>query len=138
MSTMSGGEGPDPSEDDDMTAIATEAPWVPDVDFGARLWLARHTAGLDLREAADLCQLNYRTWQSWEAGRRPQDMADVVTKIAAGLGVDRHWLMWGEDGPGAVRMSREQEPAGQRPFSGSDIDQLCDAAEDLARSFTAA
>lgn len=105
------------------------AGWVPDEDFGDRLNAVRRTLGLTLRDAADLCGLNYRTWQTWEDGRRPQDVLAIVEKISGQLKVDRNWLAWGEIDPvnAPVRISREHGDAGQAPFSGSDIDRLCDA-----------
>lgn len=70
-------------------------PWVPRDNFATRLLLVRRELGLTVKEAAAKCGVHYATWSTWENGRKPADMAEVVSQIAEGLGVDRYWLMWG-------------------------------------------
>lgn len=84
-------------------------PWVPSNTFATRLVLVRRELGLSVKAAAEKCDLHYATWSTWENGRKPADMAAVVTAIVEGLGVDRDWLMWGKtqsapppDDPGSV------------------------------------
>lgn len=107
------------------------AGWIPDDGFGERLNRVRRTLDLTLRDAAELCGLNYRTWQTWEDGRRPQDVLAIVEKISVTLGVDRDWLAWGQIDPtrDSPRLSREHEVPAQEGFSGSDVDQFLDAIE---------
>ena len=69
--------------------------WVPSESFGWRLKLLRADLGLTAHEAADLCHISRDTWGSWERGKFPQRMHDVVVQIADATGVDRGWLMWG-------------------------------------------
>jgi transcriptional regulator with XRE-family HTH domain len=81
-----------------MTTQVTEhsrSGWVPRDTFATRLVLARAAAGMTRDEAAAACGLNRATWRLWEQGGSPRNMAEVVSKIAAGLGVDRDWLLWG-------------------------------------------
>lgn len=101
-------------------------PWVPEDDFASRLLLIRRTLRLTLREAAERCGLNYRTWQTWEEGRRPQNMLEVVSIISNAMGVDRQWLAWGEAGQSA-RFSRKLDEPGEARFSGSDMNEFVEA-----------
>lgn len=69
---------------------------VPLDTFGNRLMLARAFAGhISISKAAEATGLGRGAWQNWERGTPPQNMAAVVEIIAAALGVDREWLMWG-------------------------------------------
>lgn len=78
-----------------MTAQPTGA-WIPANTFASRLVLVRRELGLTVKDAATRCDLHYATWSTWENGRKPGDMAAVVSAISKGLGVDRTWLMWGQ------------------------------------------
>ena len=69
--------------------------WTPDDTFASRLVSIRHHLRLSQEEAATRCGINPKTWATWELGRRPQGMNDVVQKIRKGLGVNPSWLMWG-------------------------------------------
>jgi transcriptional regulator with XRE-family HTH domain len=64
--------------------------------FGNRLKLTRAHAGhLSIREAADRCDIGRGAWTNWEKGARPSDIIEVTEVIAAKLGVDRDWLLFG-------------------------------------------
>jgi transcriptional regulator with XRE-family HTH domain len=96
-----------------MTVQTNEA-WVPSNTFANRLVLVRRElGGMSVKAASMRCGLNYATWSTWENGRTPANMAAVVEAIAAGLGVDRDWLMWGEastprpNGPGGEGVRRQ-------------------------------
>lgn len=78
-----------------MTTETTPRGWVPSDTFAARLVLARHQRRLTQQEAADVCGVSRATWALWEGGAFPRNMPQVISKIAAGMGVDRDWLMWG-------------------------------------------
>lgn len=79
-------------------AVATPGPWVPEDTFATRLIQARRHMKLTQEDAAALCGINAKTWNTWEHGTKPQGMNDVVRKIHKGLGVDPGWLMWGAEG----------------------------------------
>lgn len=68
---------------------------IPSDTFANRLVLVRRLAGMTIKEAAATCGLHYATWSTWEAGRRPADAPDVVTRIANELDIDREWLLFG-------------------------------------------
>lgn len=68
---------------------------MPSDTFATRLLIARSQRDMTQQQAADACGINRATWALWEGGSSPRNMADVVMKIAAGLGVDRDWLLWG-------------------------------------------
>lgn len=95
--------------------------WVPRDTFSNRLVLVRREQGLSVKEAAARCGIHYATWSTWENGRKPADLAGVVTSISLGLGVDRDWLMWGDeatprpDGPGGGSTSQRWAPWGSNP-----------------------
>lgn len=74
---------------------ATTETWVPADTFGARLLLIRKEKRMTVEAIARICGIAHPTWTTWENGARPRDMRDAVTKIAAAVGVDRDWLMWG-------------------------------------------
>jgi len=78
--------------------MATTA-WVPEDTFGGRLLLLRHSLGLTSEQIAEKCGLNRASWNTWEHGVSPRNMAEVVEKIHQGTGADRGWLMWGTDLP---------------------------------------
>lgn len=78
-----------------MTTETTPRGWVPSDTFAARLVLARHQRRLTQQEAADVCGVSRATWALWEGGAFPRNMPQVISKIAAGMGIDRDWLMWG-------------------------------------------
>lgn len=71
--------------------------------------MLRKELGLTTEQAADRCGLNRATWQTWEHGASPRNMAAVVAAITLATGVDRDWLMWGgpldsrpSEGPGGT------------------------------------
>lgn len=69
---------------------------VPADSYAHRLMLARAHAGhLSIRTAAERCGLNHASWANWERGMRSRTMVEDATLIAAGLGVDRDWLLHG-------------------------------------------
>jgi transcriptional regulator with XRE-family HTH domain len=66
---------------------------VPEDTYARRLMLTRDHAGhLSIREAADMCGLNYASWANWEKGTRSRTMMDDTRAIAETLGVDLGWL----------------------------------------------
>lgn len=73
----------------------TEDHWVPEDTFGARLALVRQHFGWNVKKAADCCGIPVQNWRSWESGRLPRNLYDVVTTIAERTGVDRTWLLGG-------------------------------------------
>lgn len=80
--------------------------WRPADTFGNRLTLVRREKGLTVEQAARRAGVPHPTWSTWEHGSLPRNMALVVAKIAAGLEVDREWLMFGGPlGPSEVSES---------------------------------
>lgn len=89
---------------------------IPVDTFAARLVLVRmHCGYLTIKDAAARCGVNYGSWSNWERGIEPARMLEVVDKIAAGLGVDRNWLLFG--GP---LTKAEENRARWRPSEGMD------------------
>lgn len=60
-----------------------------------RVRIARIERELSQRAAALTCGLTFGEWQGIEDGRKVGGLDVKVRKIAAGLGYDRDWLMWG-------------------------------------------
>lgn len=87
------------------TLAAGELPtnWKPDTSaFGARLALIRWQLNYNQKEAAIACGVAPATWVAWETGgSMPRDLVAVTTQIAERTGVDRLWLMLGDDAPAA-------------------------------------
>jgi len=85
------------------TLAAGELPanWKPDTSaFGARLALIRWQLNYNLKEAAIACGFPPATWTTWETGgTMPRDLVAVTTQIAERTGVDRLWLMLGDEAP---------------------------------------
>jgi len=87
----------------------------PTDTFAVRLIIARHHCGdLSQVEAAARCGLKASTWATWEAGAKPRDQAEVVSRISRGLNLPREWLAWG----GPLRPEHEPSMPGI-PLSGS-------------------
>lgn len=88
------------------TLAAGELPpnWKPDTTaFGARLALIRWQLNFNQKEAAIACGLPPASWRSWETdGTLPRDLVAVTTVIAERTGVDRLWLMLGDDAPASA------------------------------------
>ncbi|HET8684145.1 MAG TPA: helix-turn-helix transcriptional regulator [Micromonosporaceae bacterium] len=87
---------------------------VPGDSFAHRLMLVRAHAGyLTVKDAAERCGLNYGSWSNWERGAKPRDLVETVDAIAASLGIDRNWLLFGgplaAPAPRQRRRSREEE-----------------------------
>lgn len=70
-------------------------PWTPTDSFGLRLLALRRELKITQKSAAARCEVRQATWNDWEHGASPQNMAAVVERIADEFGVDRTWLMWG-------------------------------------------
>jgi transcriptional regulator with XRE-family HTH domain len=68
---------------------------IPSDTLAIRIMIARVSAGLTIKEAAEQCGLNYGSWSNWEAGKRPLDYMDVTDAISDGLDVDPEWLRRG-------------------------------------------
>lgn len=92
---------------------------IPADTFAARLTLARLHAGqrLSIREAADLCGLNYGTWTGWERGLEPRGLLEVADRISAVLGVDRDWLLFG----GPLARSEANRDRWSRAVAGEEV-----------------
>lgn len=75
---------------------AREDHWVPADTFAARLVHLRHDMGLTQEEIADLCGVKRASWNAWEHGVSPRNMAKTVEAIHGGTKARRDWLMWGE------------------------------------------
>ena len=88
----------------DMTTTSPE-PWVPPDTFAHRLRVLRAELDLTVEQIARECDLKPATWSTWENGRMPHNITDVVQKINAGTGVDRDWLMWGSHNPPLMSLS---------------------------------
>jgi len=101
-----------------MTAIPGDSPEerrrpIPADTFGVRLAIARMHAGhLTIREAAELCGLNYGSWSNWENGSKPRELLDVVGAVSEGLDVDHDWLLFG----GPLTSGRGEPTKSQRPL----------------------
>lgn len=81
-----------------IDALALSPGWVPADTFGDRLRAVRRHLNLRVEQIAELCEVPLATWSSWEHGRRPRRLDEVVQTIATQTGVDRNWLMWGVGG----------------------------------------
>lgn len=85
------------------TPAPSELPpnWKPDTSaFGARLALLRWRLNYNLKEAALVCGFPPESWRTWELyGTMPRDLVAVTGQIADRTGVDRLWLMLGDDAP---------------------------------------
>lgn len=88
---------------------------IPADTFAVRLLLARHLAGMGIKEAAEAAGLHYATWSTWEAGRRPRDLVDVCQRVAAALDIDFNWLLLG--GPLLGPRGRRIESSAERSKS---------------------
>ena len=74
--------------------------------------LARDHAGrLSIREAAEKCGLNYRTWATWETGAASRTKVEDAQIIAEVLGVDLDWLLYGGPLPAPARPARKHRVA---------------------------
>lgn len=70
--------------------------WIPrDTTFGMRLAMVCQHMRLSGAGVARLCGYAASTWNSWEAGTTPENIAEVAQKIATVTGVDRDWLLYG-------------------------------------------
>lgn len=94
---------------------------VPRDTWSIRLVIARTQRGLTQQEAADKCGLPRANWSTWESGRIPRQQVDVTQKIAAGLGYDLNWLMFG--GPLAGEHDRGPD-GGERARQDSNLRPL--------------
>lgn len=79
----------------DETGESDTGPRVPYDDFGNRLAVIRAELGLNVLQAAKLCELNDESWRKWERGTKPRGMDDVARKIARATGYSEQWLMMG-------------------------------------------
>lgn len=71
-------------------------PWVPADTFAARLAVVRVAmGGLNIKEAATLCQINPESWRRWEDGAFPRNLEDVCWQIHDATRIDFHWLIGG-------------------------------------------
>lgn len=85
-----------------MSVQTNNGPWRPHDTLSNRLVLLRHERDLSQKEASFRTGVSYGVWQGMEIGRDTRSVDKAVAKIAAALGVDRDWLMWGGPlaGPG--------------------------------------
>ena len=100
-------------------------PLIPEDSFALRLVIIRRHLGLSQEEAAARCGLDDGSWSNWENGTKPRGMDRVVGTIAAGLNVDRDWLMWGGPlSPGSFPsgLVALPEPAGQGTLLSDDLE----------------
>jgi transcriptional regulator with XRE-family HTH domain len=84
-----------------LAAGELAANWKPDTSaFGARLALIRWQLNYNQKEAAIAAGFPPATWVAWETGgSMPRDFAAVTSQIAERTGVDRLWLMLGDEAP---------------------------------------
>jgi len=111
-----------------MTETTPNAePWVPDDTFGARLALIRQRLHLNVKQAAELCELNYQSWHNWEHGSLPRDVYETAEKIAGATGCSQRWLLLGGnlppevDGPDLHLVHGEDPNQGELPFYPPDL-----------------
>lgn len=114
-----------------IDVAALKQPWVPRDTFSSRLRQVRNELGLKVEEMAATCGFPMPTYNSWERGRRPHKLDEVVRKIVDATGVDRDWLMWGGDvgREGGIPSSRWKTRSTFGDIAGSlcaspDADQL--------------
>lgn len=77
--------------------------WVPANTFAQRLRQLRHSLDMTVEEIAEHCGVPAPTWSTWENGRHPRKMHEVVRQIASRTHVHRDWLMYGEPPLGESR-----------------------------------
>lgn len=92
--------------------------WIPEDTFRHRLGLIRVAlGGLNIKEAAELCDLNPENWRRWEDGAgSPRDLEGVCQKIHDHTGLDYRWLIGGgplRTGSFATWLEALPEPTGQ-------------------------
>lgn len=108
-----------------MATQTIEKNWIPDTDaFAARLALVRWHMGWNLKEASLACGLSVNAWSGWENGHQPRNFLAAIDAVVKRTGVDRMWLMFGNDRPldygGKVSQFR---PKGSPNRRSSRIDQ---------------
>lgn len=64
-----------------------------------RIATAREQAGLSQPELADLMHVHYRTIQDWESPKKQVTPWDSLNDIAQITGVERDWLLHGDNQP---------------------------------------
>lgn len=64
----------------------------PDAAIGARIWYARHKAGLSQKQLAKFVRVNVVTVRRWETGHNTPYQYQVDTMSEA-LGVSVAWLL---------------------------------------------
>lgn len=106
-----------------MTATSP-GPWVPPDTFAHRLVALRRELGMKVEEISRECDINAKTWSTWENGRLPHAMHEAVAKIAAGTGVSAEWLMWGTHNRRIVNLSLAPAVHGQLEFDYTDAPTL--------------
>lgn len=84
------------------TAIPQPSGRTPADTFPFRLVTMRAELGMEERGKilpvdviAERCDIAPATWSTWERGTTPQNLLEVVAKIAKGTGYDRDWIAWG-------------------------------------------
>ena len=88
------------------TATIEGRPWRPRDTLATRFKLLREELGMSQRQFALAVGMPASQVQSIEDGHSPRGLDLKVKRIAAVLGVDREWLMWGG------QLADSSEPSG--------------------------
>lgn len=70
---------------------------IPELTFGMRIRMVRHQFRLSAEALGKITGHSNVAVRNWERGGEPKNQAEIVAKICAATGVDRDWLMWGEN-----------------------------------------
>lgn len=84
--------------------------WIIEDTFGRRMLLVRHQLKMSADEMAELLNVNRNSILGWERGSSPKNMNEIALVLSRELGVNPHWLMWGDDPVGQAGI----EPATER------------------------
>lgn len=107
-----------------MATQTIEKNWIPDTDeFAARLALVRWRMGWNLKEASLACGLSVNAWSGWENGHQPRNFLSAIDAIVKRTGVDRMWLMFGDERPldyGGVVLPLKPKGGLHRPSNRTD------------------
>lgn len=80
-----------------MALADHESPRIPVDRFGVRLAALRaDLGGLNMKQAAERCEIKPETWRQWEAGvSSPRNLEATARRIASKTGYSFEWLMLG-------------------------------------------
>lgn len=91
-------------------ALADALEIIPEDTFAVRLAIVRaHLGGLNIRRAAELCDINHENWRRYESGKLPRDLQALCRKISAATGISYKWLMVGGELKASARKYSGQD-----------------------------